>query len=182
MAAKQTATQKARGLCMIYSRDEDGRYSDNLISDFSDSLFQAAFKQYFSELELHIRDWDGLFREMNADGGNLAFVRTSESGNVIGFIQFKPLKFTSGFFEETCGFIREFWVADEYKNQAHGSALLALAEEHFLKNGIYTSVLTTGTAAHFYEKHGYISAPGCKAKNQDAVFVKHLVPQPDSAR
>ena len=144
---------------MIYSRDKDGRYSDNLISDFSDSLFQAVFKQYF-----------------------LAFVRTSESGNVIGFIQFKPLKFTSGFFEETCGFIREFWVADEYKNQAHGSALLALAEEHFLKNGIYTSILTTDTAAHFYEKHGYISAPGCKAKNQDAVFVKHLVPQPDSAR
>ena len=112
MAAKQTATQKARGFCMIYSRDEDGRYSDNLISDFSDSLFQAAFKQYFSELGLHIRDWDGLFREMNADGGNLAFVMTSDSGNVIGFIQFKLLKFT-------CGFIREFWVADEYRNQAH---------------------------------------------------------------
>ena len=142
MAAKQTATQKARGFCMIYSRDEDGRYSDNLISDFSDSLFQAAFKQYFSELGLHIRDWDGLFREMNADGGNLAFVRTSESGNVIGFIQFKPLKFT-------CGFIREFWVADEYRNQAHGSALLALAEEHFLKNGIYTSILTTDTISGF---------------------------------
>lgn len=142
MAAKQTATQKARGFCMIYSRDEDGRYSDNLISDFSDSLFQAAFKQYFSELGLHIRDWDGLFREMNADGGNLAFVMTSDSGNVIGFIQFKLLKFT-------CGFIREFWVADEYRNQAHGSALLALAEEHFLKNGIYTSILTTDTISGF---------------------------------
>ncbi len=127
---------------MIYSRDEDGRYSDNLISDFSDSLFQAAFKQYFSELGLHIRDWDGLFREMNADGGNLAFVMTSDSGNVIGFIQFKLLKFT-------CGFIREFWVADEYRNQAHGSALLALAEEHFLKNGIYTSILTTDTISGF---------------------------------
>ena len=127
---------------MIYSRDEGGRYSDNLISDFSDSLFQAVFKQYFSELGLHIRDWDGLFREMNADGGNLAFVRTSDSGNVIGFIQFKLLKFT-------CGFIREFWVADEYRNQAHGSALLALAEEHFLKNGIYTSILTTDTISGF---------------------------------
>jgi ribosomal protein S18 acetylase RimI-like enzyme len=142
MAAKQTATQKARGFCMIYSRDEGGRYSDNLISDFSDSLFQAVFKQYFSELGLHIRDWDGLFREMNADGGNLAFVMTSDSGNVIGFIQFKLLKFT-------CGFIREFWVADEYRNQAHCSALLALAEEHFLKNGIYTSILTTDTISGF---------------------------------
>ena len=142
MAAKQTATQKARGFCMIYSRDEGGRYSDNLISDFSDSLFQAVFKQYFSELGLHIRDWDGLFREMNADGGNLAFVMTSDSGNVIGFIQFKLLKFT-------CGFIREFWVADEYRNQAHGSALLALAGEHFLKNGIYTRILTTDTISGF---------------------------------
>ena len=127
---------------MIYSRDEGGRYSDNLISDFSDSLFQAVFKQYFSELGLHIRDWDGLFREMTADGGNRAFVMTSDSGNVIGFIQFKLLKFT-------CGFIREFWVADEYRNQAHGSALLALAEEHFLKNGIYTSILTTDTISGF---------------------------------
>ncbi len=35
------------------------------------------------------------------------------------------------------GFIRKFWSADEYKNHAHGSAPLALAEEHFLKNGIY---------------------------------------------
>ncbi len=79
---------------------------------------------------------------MNADGGNLAFVMTSDSGNVIGFIQSKLLKFT-------CGFIREFWVADEYRNQAHGSALLALAEEHFLKNGIYTSILTTDTISGF---------------------------------
>ena len=173
--------QKARGFCMKCSANENRRYLDNLISDFSDSLFQAAFKQYFSELGLHVRDWDGLFREMNADGGNLAFVRISESGDVIGFIQFKPLKFTSGFFEETCGFIREFWVADACRNQAHGSALLALAETHFLKNGIYTSILTTDTAADFYEKHGYISAPGCKAKNRDAVFVKHLVGQPGSA-
>ena len=55
---------------------------------------------------------------------------------------FKLLKFT-------CGFIREFWVADEYRNQAHGSALLALAEEHFLKNGIYTSILTTDTISGF---------------------------------
>ena len=47
------------------------------------------------------------------------------------------------------GFTREFWVADEYKNQAHGSALLALAEEHFLKNGIYTSILTTDTISGF---------------------------------
>lgn len=35
-------------------------------------------------------------------------------------------------------------------------------------------ILTTDTAAHFYERHGYVKALGCKAKNQDEVFVKHL--------
>ena len=113
-----------------------------LLSDFTDSRFRTAFQTYFHELDIAVKDWDGLFREMNADGGNLAFVMTSDSGNVIDFIQFKLLKFT-------CGFIREFWVADEYRNQAHGSALLALAEEHFLKNGIYTSILTTDTISGF---------------------------------
>lgn len=160
---------------MLHQQDNNGQYSDKLISDFSDPLFRKAFQQYFTGLGYHIRDWDSLFQEMNADGGNLAFVRTSANGNAIGFIQFKPLKFTSWFFEETCGFIREFWVADGFRNQAHGSALLELTERYFIENGIYTSILTTDTAAHFYEKHGYINAPGCKAKNQDAVFLKHLV-------
>lgn len=149
-------------------------YSDTMISEFSDSLFQSAFKQYFCELGYNIKDWDGLFKEMNDEGDNAAFVRTSENGEIIGFIQFKPVKFTSWFFEETCGFIREFWIAEQFRNKNHGTELIRLAEKHFLENGIYTSILTTDTAAHFYERHGYVKALGCKAKNQDEVFVKHL--------
>lgn len=57
---------------------------------------------------------------------------------------------------------------------SHGTALINLAEKYFVENGIYTSILTTDTAAHFYEKCGYIKALGCKAKNQNEVFVKHL--------
>lgn len=149
-------------------------YSDTMISDFSDSLFQSAFKRYFCELGYNIKDWDGLFKEMNDEGDNTAIVRTTEDGEIIGFIQFKPVKFTSWFFEETCGFIREFWIAEQFRNKNHGTALIKLVEERFLENGIYTSILTTDTAAHFYEKHGYVKALGCKAKNQDEVFVKHL--------
>ncbi len=149
-------------------------HSDIIISDFSNSLFQTAFKQYFSELGYKIRDWDGLFKEMNDDGDNVAFVRTSIEGKIIGFIQFRPVKFSSWFFEETCGFIREFWVAEEFRNKNHGTALISLAEKYFIDNGIYTSILTTDTAARFYKRHGYVNALGCKAKNQDEVFIKRL--------
>lgn len=99
-------------------------HSDIMISDFSNSLFQTAFKQYFSERGYMIRNWNGLFKEMNDDGNNVAFVRTSVDGKVIGFIQFRPVKFSSWFFEETCGFIREFWIAEEFRNNSHGTALL----------------------------------------------------------
>lgn len=145
-----------------------------LISDFSDPLFQSAFKMYFTELDIPVRDWDSLFREMNDEGGNLAFVRMDGNGSVVGFIQFKPIQFTSWFFEETCGFIREFWVSEAYRNAGHGTELLRLAEEYFREHGMYTSILTTDTAERFYLKRGYQRAHGCKAKNKDAVFVKRL--------
>lgn len=149
-------------------------YTDILISDFADPAFQKAFKQYFTELGIHVKDWDGLFREMNDDGGNEAVVRLAGDGGVIGFIMFIPIQFTSWFFEETCGFIREFWVADGFRGCGHGSELIALTEQRFLEKGIYSSILTTDTAESFYMRHGYAKAVGCHAKNHDEVFVKRL--------
>ena len=159
---------------MYHFPDYQPELSDVLISDFSEPLFQTAFQTYFSELGITVRDWDGLFREMNDEGDNQAFVRTADDGSIIGFIQFKPIKFTSWFFEETCGFIREFWISNANRNAGHGSALLRLAESYFKEHGMYTSILTTDTAEHFYLKHGYRKAAGCKAKNEDEVFVKRL--------
>lgn len=150
---------------------------DVLITDFTDPVFQAAFKQYFAELGINVRDWDGLFQEMNAGSGgekNAAYVRTAADGSAIGFIQFVPIRFTSWFFEETLGFIREFWVAEAFRGRGHGTELLTLAERYFLEHGIYTTILTTDTAERFYERHGYVRACGCRAKNEDEVFVKRL--------
>ena len=162
---------------MVKQPDMHEDHSDILISNFSDPVFQTAFKQYFAEIGINVKDWDGLFREMNEEnegGTNAAYVRTAEDGGVIGFIQFIPIQFASWFFEETCGFIREFWVADRFRNKGHGSELIALAERHFMENGICTCILTTDTAERFYERHGYVKAPGCKAKNRDEVFTKRL--------
>lgn len=160
---------------MYHFPDDRPAFSDVLISDFSDLLFQTAFKTYFSELGINVKDWDGLFREMNDEGDNQAFVRSVRDGSIVGFIQFKPTKFTSWFFEETCGFIREFWISNANRNAGHGAALLRLAEGYFKQHGMYTSILTTDTAERFYLKHGYQKAPGCKAKNQDEVFIKQLI-------
>lgn len=147
--------------------------ADRMIQNHADPLFETAFKAYFSELDITVKDWDGLFREMDADG-NVTFVRTAPDGRIIGFIQCKSLPFSSSFFEETCGFVREFWVAKPFRGRYHGTALLSLAERYFVKNGMYTSILTTDTAEGFYQRRGYVIAPACRAKNQDTVFVKHL--------
>ena len=153
------------------------KQSDKLITDFTDPVFQGAFKLYVAELGISVKDWDGLFQEMNAGSGdekNAAYVRTAAGGGVIGFIQFVPIRFTSWFFEETFGFIREFWVAEAFRGRGHGTELLALAEDQFLERGICTAILTTDTARRFYERHGYVGAHGCRAKNEDEVFVKRL--------
>ena len=147
---------------------------DMLITDFSTPVFQNAFRKYFAELGINVQDWDGLFREMTFEGGNRAFVRMDANETVVGFIMFKNEKLSNWFFEENIGFIREFWVCEEFRNNGHGSCLLRLAEEYFLGNGIRKAVLTTATAERFYEKHSYFRDDSYTAKNGDAVFIKHL--------
>ena len=149
-------------------------YTDALLRDFSDPRFQIAFQRYFAELGISVRDWNSLWREMNAEGDNAAFLRTGPDGAVVGFIQFRPIPFTSWFFDETRGFIREFWIDPAERGRGHGSALLAPAEAWFSENDIHTAILTTDTAAGFYARHGYVPDAACRAKNGDPVFVKRL--------
>ena len=40
------------------------KYTDVLIDDFKDARFQKAFRQYFTELGMNIKNWDALFAEM----------------------------------------------------------------------------------------------------------------------
>ena len=61
---------------------------DILLSDHTDPRFTAAFQLYFAELGITVRDWDGLFREMNGTPDTYAFLRLNESGETVGFLQF----------------------------------------------------------------------------------------------
>lgn len=148
---------------------------DILISDFSEPLFQEAFKVYFAELGItEIKDWNGLFKEMDDEGDNKAYLRVTEDNTVVGFIQIKPITLFNWFFEEKLGFIREFWIAPAYRSQGHGTELLRLAESHFARKDIGKIILTTDTAEKFYEKNGYRKDRAFSAANKDEVFVKDL--------
>lgn len=148
-------------------------YKDFVINDFLDEKFQIAFKEYFKELGIEVKDWNGLFKEINEDKNTQAIVRM-ENDNVIGFIMFQPIVFESWFFEEKCGFIREFWIANDYRNIGHGSNLINQVESYFKKQEIFRTILTTDTAKDFYFKHGYHLQKSAKAKNGDDVYTKML--------
>ena len=147
---------------------------DILICDFNNFDFQNMFKSYFGELGVSVSNWSRLFKAMNDENRNFAFIRYDEIGNPIGFIQFTVITFSSWFFEAKAGFIREFWVNGECRNLGHGSGLLRCAEEYFISNGIYKSILTTDTAEKFYLRHGYVKDVDITAKNEDDVYVKSL--------
>lgn len=147
---------------------------DLLITDFTNLDFQQAFKLYFDELGVNVKHWDELFAEMNQDKDNIAYIRFSEANEIIGFIQFIPITLTNWFFESHMGFIREFWIAKEYRGKGNGSDLLRLAETYFKDNGILKSILTTDTAPLFYQKNGYTRDVSIVAKNQDDIYIKEL--------
>ena len=147
---------------------------DILINDIANSYFQEAFKSYFEELGISVRQWDKLFKEMNEDKDNYAYIRLSENNETIGFIQFTTITLSSWFFEENLGFIREFWIAKGYRGAGNGRDLLRLAESFFKDKGIAKSILTTDTAPEFYEKCGYMKDIILTAKNKDDVYIRNL--------
>lgn len=146
-----------------------------LLSDFTDPRFQTAFQTYFTELGISVKDWDGLFQEMNSEGNNRAYLLPDDEGETLGFLQFQLTGFSNWFFEEPFGFIREFWVHPAHRRQGYGRMLLHLAEAYFVEHGIHRAVLTADDAVAFYLANGYQKAPGIRTKNKMEVLVKNLL-------
>ncbi len=148
-------------------------YTDAIINQYDHEGFRSAFRAYFGELGVTLKNWDGLFAEMT-ESAEPTVIRQDETGRVIGFIMFAQMDMKSWFFEARCGFIREFWVEEAYRGEGHGGSLLHQAEEWLRRSGAAYALLTTDTAADFYEKRGYHRQAGVRAKNQDDVYVKVL--------
>lgn len=151
-------------------------YTDTLMTDMTDAALQEAFRAFYAELGVQVTNWAGLFEEISASPDCL-FVRRDGEGRVIGFLLFAMMDAASagrGFYTTRLGCVEEFWVAAEYRRQGHGAALLRLAEKHFMQMGCAYAILTTDTAPHFYEKHGYRLQRGIEAKNKAPVYMKAL--------
>ena len=146
------------------------------ISDFTDIRFRTAFQAYFAELGINVTDWDGLFHEMDGDknGKNFALLMTDDSNHAVGFLQFQINVFSSWFFREPFGFIRELWIHPSCRGQGFGTELLHKAERYFANNGVYKAVLTSDSAEAFYLTNGFEKAPGIKAKNKMEVLIKNI--------
>lgn len=144
------------------------------IQAFTSENFRKSFRLYFQELGVNVRDWEGLFREMDSDGRNNEAYLSMDGDQTVGFIQFCLMDCEGWFMKKTLGFIREFWIAPEYRGRGHGSNLLRLVERDLGDRGVTSVVLTTDTAPKFYEKHGYRHDSGFTAKNGDPVYIKHL--------
>ena len=145
-----------------------------IITDAMNPAFQSAFKLYFEELGVSIRDWSGLFREMSADPDTKILMAMAEHHLVIGFIMVKIDALSNWFFEEKIGFIREFWIDPAFRYQGYGKALLQRAEAYLRENEIFKAILTTDTAPDFYKKCGYEQDASYTAKNKDDVYTKLL--------
>ena len=52
---------------------------NNVITDSLNPLFQEAFKAYFDELGVSIKDWDGLFQEMKDQPGNVVILKLADT-------------------------------------------------------------------------------------------------------
>lgn len=174
-------------------------YTIQHTTDFTDAAFQQAFRTYFGEVGCRITNWEGLFAAMGetgreytwthrGDAGRVtrfvsgisaeerdhALTLRDETGEVVGFIQFTTIHLDSWFFTVKCGFIREFWLRSDLRDQGNGTKLLRQAENWLQEQGCLCVLLTTVTAPDFYRKNGYTQQNGIEARNTEPVFTKML--------
>ncbi|BBK21733.1 hypothetical protein Aargi30884_06360 [Amedibacterium intestinale] len=138
-------------------------------NNFEDRVFCQVFKKYFEEIQVHVEDWDALFKDMNADERDVAKV-LMEDGKIYGFIIYRKDELKNWFFCETIGFIREFWISKSMRKQGFGSKLLEAAEKDM--EDVNRIMLTPAKRKEsFYEKRGYRKAK-IQALNCLHVYVK----------
>lgn len=147
--------------------------------DYSDPEFQASFRAYFAEIGITLRENTGVLREMQriADEQGMRCLTLTEDGKVFGFLQFQEetLTHSMGFFTERLGFLREFWIAPDRREQGWGTRLLGAVEDTLQSAGVRKLILTyEPSALGFYRKHGFQPDPSYTAVNQENVVTKLL--------
>ncbi len=147
---------------------------DVFVEDFESELFTAAFKKYFGEISTSSRNWEMLFRQMNAEKNTTKAIMRLDGNTVVGFIMFCEMELQCIFFSEKFGYIRELWVDIPYRHAGHGSHLMHLAEQYFVDKMLPQIALkAVPNSEEFYRKQGY-SASEVIVSESDTVFTKKI--------
>ena len=153
---------------------------DVFVEDFESEPFMTAFKTYFGEISGRERNWPMLFRQMNAEREVTRAVLLQDGGTAVGFVLFCPLQLSCPFFTETYGYIRELWVASEYRRRGNGRLLLALAEQDLANRETaqgtkIARVLLKADprATGFFEKQGY-TVSDTAVSEEGVMYTKHI--------
>ena len=147
------------------------------LSDFYDLRFQQAFRAYFQEIGVNLKEDTDVFDEISesCEKENMRTFAMGDETGIAGFIMVQPEYLKGSFFEEQAGFIRELWVAPPFRHLGCGKELLEKAEEHLREMGIWKLILTyEQEALNFYRKMGFVPDKSCKAKNDGNIVVKYL--------
>ena len=147
---------------------------DIFVEDFESELFTEAFKKYFREISRAERNWEMLFRAMNADKDTTKAIMLLDGNTVVGFIMFCEIELKCIFFSEKFGFIRELWVDKSYRHNGHGRHLMNLSEKYFTDKKVPQMALNVIPGSEeFYQKQGY-SASEVIVSESDVIFTKKI--------
>ncbi len=147
---------------------------DLFVEDFEAEQFTTAFKKYFAEISTADRNWQMLFRQMNAEKETTKALLRLDGETVVGFVLFCEVEPKCLFFSERLGYIRELWVDPAFRKHGNGSGLLQAAEAEFVKRGVKQVVLSAVPDAQtFYRKNGYAESATIVVQT-DPFFVKNL--------
>jgi ribosomal protein S18 acetylase RimI-like enzyme len=149
---------------------------DIFVEDFQSELFTGAFRKYFTEISTSSRNWEMLFRQMNAERETTKAIMRLDGNDVVGFVMFCTIELSCVFFSESFGYIRELWVDVPYRRLGHGGQLLGLAERYFADRGISQMALNATSAAEaFYLGTGYRESDAIFSQGK-ALLTKKIIP------
>lgn len=146
-----------------------------------DAAFQQAFRAYFAEIGIHLKADTDVWDEIDASfhKEQAVCVTLTDGSKVVGFIMIQPhcLTDSMNFFTQKLGFIRELWVAPDYRRQGLGRRLVRYAEQFFQERGICKAILTyEPSAIRFYQNLGFQADPSYSARNGERVITK-IIPE-----
>lgn len=149
-----------------------------IINDYYDEGFKQAFRCYFLELGINLKENTTVFDEItkSAEDEGMRTLVLEEDGVITGFIMFQAEEFSSKsrFFMFPAMFIRELFIKKEYRNSGLGRLLIFQVIEIAKKEAIHKVILTTDSALEFYQKLGFVVDVRIIAKNKDMVLVKDI--------